>query len=308
MEQRKRRKKKRFSIGKLLIIIALVFILAVVGYVLAVYLHAKNTVNNEMHNPVKAIDTSIGKDKLKNKDTLNILLLGIDAEEGEHGRSDAIMVLTIDSKNDQMQIVSIPRDTRTEIVGKGIQDKINHAYAFGGPEMSIDTIESFLNMELDYYVSMNMDGFESLVNELGTITVNSDREWSDNKYDFNFGKNEMDGEKTMAYVRMRKEDPEGDVGRNKRQRQVVEGIINKGASVASVPKITNLVSILGDNMETNLDMDDMQKLLLNYQGARKDISEYQMTGEGTSIDGVYYLMIDESEIEKVHEMISELGG
>src|SRR5690625_6904077 len=92
----------------------------------------------------------------------------------------------------------------------------------------------------------------------------------------------MDGEKTMAYVRMRKEDPEGDVGRNKRQRQVVEGIINKGASVASVPKITNLVSILGDNMETNLDMDDMQKLLLNYQGARKDISEYQMTGEGRS--------------------------
>jgi len=308
MEQRRRRKKKRFSIGKLLIIIALIFILAVVGYVLAVYLHAKNTVNNEMHNPVKAIDTSIGKDKLKNKDTLNILLLGIDAEEGEHGRSDAIMVLTIDSKNDQMQIVSIPRDTRTEIVGKGIQDKINHAYAFGGPEMSIDTIESFLDMELDYYVSMNMDGFESLVNELGTITVNSDREWSDNKYDFNFGKNEMDGEKTMAYVRMRKEDPEGDVGRNKRQRQVVEGIINKGASVASVPKITNLVSILGDNMETNLDMDDMQKLLLNYQGARKDISEYQMTGEGTTIDGVYYLTVDESEIEKVHGMISELGG
>src|SRR5699024_5643775 len=183
MEQRRRRKKKRFSIGKLLIIIALIFILAVVGYVLAVCLHAKNTVNNEMHNPIKAIDTSIVKDKLKNKDTLNILLLGIDEEVGDHGRSDAIVVLTVDSKNDQMQIVSIPRDKRTEVVGKGIQDKINHAYAFGGDEMSIDTIESFLNMELDYYVSMNMDGFESLVNELGTITVNSDREWSDSKYD-----------------------------------------------------------------------------------------------------------------------------
>src|SRR5699024_5443919 len=130
MEQRRRRKKKRFSIGKLLIIIALIFIIDVVGYVLDVYLHAKNTVNNEMHNPVKAIDTSIGKDKLKNKDTLNILLLGIDAEEGEHGRSDAIMVVTIDSKNDQMQIVSITRDTQTEIVSKVIQIKINHTYEF----------------------------------------------------------------------------------------------------------------------------------------------------------------------------------
>src|SRR5690625_7144680 len=110
MEQRRRRKKKRFSIGKLLIIIALIFILAVVGYVLAVYLHAKNTVNNEMHNPVKAIDRSIGKDKLKNKDTLNILLFGIDAEEGEHGRWDGIMVLTIDSKNDDRKIDIIKCD------------------------------------------------------------------------------------------------------------------------------------------------------------------------------------------------------
>src|SRR5699024_12259564 len=103
MEQRRRRKKKRFSIGKLLIIIALIFILAVVGYVLAVYLHAKYTVNNEMHNPFKAIDTSIGKDKLKNKDKINILLFGIDIEEGEHARSDASMVLTIDSNNDKMK-------------------------------------------------------------------------------------------------------------------------------------------------------------------------------------------------------------
>src|SRR5699024_3968842 len=145
MEQSRRIKKKRFSFDKLLLIIALIFILAAVAYLLAAYLYAKNTVNYVIRNPIKEIDTTIGTEKVKNKDSLNVLLLGIDAEEGEHGRSDAIMVLTIDSKNDQMQIVSIPRDTRTEIVGKGIQDKINHAYAFGGPEMSIDTIESFLD-------------------------------------------------------------------------------------------------------------------------------------------------------------------
>ncbi len=302
------RRKKKWSIWKILIVIALVFILAVVGYVLAVYLHAKNTVNNEMHNPVKAIDTSIGKDKLKDNDTLNILLLGIDAEEDENGRSDAIMVLTVDPNGDEMQIVSIPRDTRTEIVGKNVQDKINHAYAFGGAEMSIDTIESFLDMELDYYVSMNMDGFKNLVDELGTITVSSDKEWSDSEYDFNFGKNTMDGDKTLAFVRMRKQDSDGDFGRNKRQREVIQGLVNQGASVASVPKLTNLVSILGKNMETNLDMGDMQKLLLNYQGARKNISEYQMTGEGTNIDGIYYLNVNETEVEKVHGMINELGG
>lgn len=303
-----RRTKKKWSVWKTLIIIALVFILAVFGYVLAMYLHAKKTVNSEMHSPVEAIDTSIGKDKLKNKETLNILLLGIDSEEDAKGRSDAMMLLTVDPKDDQMQLISIPRDTRTEIVGRDIQDKINHAYAFGGAEMSIDTIESFLDMDVDYYVSMNMAGFKSLVDELGSITVNSDMEWSDGKYDFDFGKNTMDGDKTMAYVRMRKQDPTGDFGRNKRQRQVIEGIINQGASVGSVPKFTNLVSILGKNMETNLDMSDMQTLLLNYQGARKNFDEYQMTGEGTTIDGIYYLEVSESEVEKVHDMISELGG
>ncbi len=302
------RAKKKWSIGKTLIIIALVFILAVFGYVLAMYFHAKKTVNSEMHSPVEAIDTSIGKDKMQKKETLNILLLGIDSEEDKNGRSDAMMILTIDPNGERMQLISIPRDTRTEIVGRDIQDKINHAYAFGGAEMSIDTIEAFLDLDVDYYVSMNMSGFENLVDELGTITVNSDMEWSEGKYDFNFGKNTMDGDKTMAYVRMRKQDPTGDFGRNKRQRQVIEGIIAEGASVGSVPKFTGLVSILGNNMETNLDMDDMQKLLLNYQGARKNFEEYQMTGEGTTIDGVYYLEVSESEVEKVHDMINELGG
>lgn len=300
--------KKKWSIWKTLIIIALVFILAVFGYVLAVYLHAKKTVNNEMHTPVEAIDTKVGKDKLKNKDTLNILLLGIDADEGTHGRSDAMMILTVDSKGQQMQLVSIPRDTRTEIVGKGIQDKINHAYAFGGAEMSIDTIESFLDMELDYYVSMNMEGFKNLVDELGSITVNSDMEWSEGPYDFAFGKNIMDGKKTMAYVRMRKQDPMGDFGRTKRQRQVVSGVINKGASVGSVPKITSLISIMGENMSTNLDMDDMQKLLLNYKDARKNFTEYQMTGEGQKIDGVYYLIVEDEEVQKVKDLITDIGG
>lgn len=257
---RRTRRKKKWTIWKTLIIIALVVILAVVGYSLAVYLNAKNTVNNEMHNPVKAIDTSIGKDKLKDKDTLNILLLGIDTEEDENGRSDTIKVLTVDSKNDQTQIVSIPRDTRTEIVGENIQDKVNHAYAYGGAEMSIATIKSFLDIELDYYVSMNMDGLDNLLDELGTNTGNSDMDWSE------------------------------------------------AASVANVPKLTSLVSILGENMETNLDMGDMQKLLLNYQGARKNISKYQMTGEKTRIDGTEYLNVDEAEVEKVHDMINELGG
>src|SRR5699024_11700178 len=153
---------------------------------------------------------------------LNILLLGVDERKYDSGRSDALMVLSLNPKDDSMQLVSIPRDTRTTIVGKGFEDKINHAYAFGGSDMSVATVENFLNIELDHYVRMNMEGLKELVDKLGTITVDNEIAWNDGKYDFNTGPVEMDGDKTMAYVRMRKQDPDGDFGRTERQRRSEE--------------------------------------------------------------------------------------
>src|SRR5699024_3710179 len=300
--KRNRGKKRIF---KVILLFILLLIVGVGIYGFSLYNKAKSTVNDRMHEQIESIDTSLAKDKLKNKERLYILLLGIDAEEGEKGRSDALIVLSLDPKTDAMKIVSIPRDTRTEIVGKGIEDKINHAYSFGSEDMAVATVESFLNMELDYYVSMNMDGFQELVDELGTITVNNDFAWGDESYQFPEGEVSMDGEKAMHYVRMRKQDPEGDFGRNKRQRQVIEGIINEGASVASVTKVGTVVDVLGDNVRTNLDFEDMKALLANYRDTRKRTGEYQVQGTGTSIDGIYYYVVDEAERQKVKQLLEE---
>src|SRR5699024_6785875 len=152
----------------------------------------------------------------------------------------------LDPEKDSFEIVSIPRDTRTEIVGKGMDDKINYAFAFGGAEMSVATVENFLDIEMDYYVNINMDGLVELVDELGTITIHNDIEYSYKGYDFAEGKLEMDGYKTKVFVRMRKKEPAGDFGRTQRQRKVIEGIINEGAQVGSVPKFSSMVDILGD--------------------------------------------------------------
>src|SRR5699024_1243185 len=199
-------------------------------------------VNDQMHEPVETIDTALTKEKLKATDPINVLLLGIDNDEENvneddlAGRSDAIMVMNLNPQTNEINIVSIPRDTRTEIIGRGFNDKINHAHAFGGAGMAVETVENFLDIEIDYYVSINMNGLVELVNELGTITVSNDISWSDSRYDFPEGVIEMDGEKTMAFVRMRKQDPAGDFGRTQRQRKVIEGIIHEGASVGSIPK------------------------------------------------------------------------
>lgn len=304
----KAKKKKRLWLKIPLALIILLF-LGVGGYAYSVYSHAKKTVNDKIHEPVSSIDTGITKQKMKDIEPLNFLLLGVDTDDEEsQGRSDALMVLTLDPENDQMQLVSIPRDTRTEIAGKGTEDKINHAYAYGGSDMAIDTVENFLDIDIDYFIRINMDGFKQLVDELGQITVNNDIEWSDGTYDFTFGPTEMDGEKTMAFVRMRKEDPDGDFGRTKRQRQVVEGIVNEGASAASVTKLNGLIDVLGNNMGSNLEFDDMKTLLGDYRDARKSFEDYQIKGEGQMIDGVYYMIVDDEEVQKVHDMIVNFGS
>src|SRR5690625_3633942 len=219
-----------------MITFVIIIVVGVGVYGLTVYNNAKKAVNEQMHDPVETIDTDLTKEKLQATEPLNVLLLGIDAEEDQKGRSDAIMVMQLNPTTDELTIVSIPRDTRTEIVGQGIDDKINHAYAFGGADMAVATVENFLDIEIDYYVSINMDGLVELVDELGTITISNDIAWSDSKYDFPEGVIEMNGDKTMAYVRMRKKDPMGDFGRTQRHRKVIEGILNEGASVGSVPK------------------------------------------------------------------------
>ncbi|MEC2158320.1 LCP family glycopolymer transferase [Virgibacillus halodenitrificans] len=306
MDQKRTSKKtKKKSLWlKVSIAVILLLVLSVGGYAYSIYNNAKTTLNDKMHEPVKAIDTKKTKVKIKDAEVLNVLLLGVDERENDKGRSDAMMVLTLDPKNDKMQLVSIPRDTRTEIVGKGFEDKINHAYAFGGSDMAVATVENFLNIDLDYYVRMNMEGLEEVVNQLGSITVYNDIAWDDGKYEFGFGPTDMDGDKTMHFVRMRKQDPDGDFGRTKRQRQVIQGIVNKGASVSSVTKINGMIDVLGNNMATNMDFSDMKNMLSQYKNTRKNFTDYQMKGTGAKLDGIYYLIVADEEVEKVHGMIT----
>ena len=109
---------------------------------------------------------------------VSILLLGADERGEDKGRSDSLMVITLNPKNNSMKTVSIPRDTYTEIVGKGKSDKINHAYAFGGVDMSVATVEKFLNVPINYYIEVNMEGFKDIVDAVGGVDVNNDLEFT----------------------------------------------------------------------------------------------------------------------------------
>lgn len=256
-----------------------------------------------MNTDLTSIDIKRAKEKIGKREKLNILLLGVDKRKGDRGRSDTIIVLTIDPKKERMKMISIPRDTRTLIVGKGFEDKINHAYAFGGADMSVATVENMLDIEIDYFLEINMEGLIQLVDAVGGITVHNELDWHSDGFHYKPGKLHLDGKRALGYVRMRKQDPEGDFGRTKRQRQVIEAIIKKGISIGGVTKINEMLEVLGNNVATNMNFDDMKDLMVYYRNAARNSETYMLKGKGTRINGIYYYIVPEEEIAKVHEMI-----
>ena len=298
----KPKKKRNWWVLTPLIIIGII-ILTVGLYAAYIFNGVKKNVDNKMYEAVTSIDPELTQKKIKERENINILLLGIDAESSDRGRSDAVIVMTLKPETEEMQMISIPRDTRATIVGRGTVEKINHAYAYGGADMAIETVENFLGVEFDYFVRINMSGLAELVDALGTITIQNDLEFSAGGYNFPVGPVELDGDKTLSYVRMRKQDPKGDFGRTDRQRKVIEGIVNEGATVANATRIVELTNILGENMGTNMEFNDMISLITNYRNTRRNVVNYRMEGTGTTIDGIYYYLISDEEIAKVRDMI-----
>ncbi|WP_404445565.1 LytR family transcriptional regulator [Sutcliffiella horikoshii] len=248
-----------------------------------------------MHTPLERSNSDKRTTQIdfSQKDPLAFLILGVDERPGDKGRSDSMIVMTVNPNDKSIQMVSIPRDTRTEIVGKGFDDKINHAYAFGGPEMSIATVENFLDIPIDYFVQVNMESFKDIVDAVGGVTVNNKLEFSQDGHHFSLGEIALDGEEALSFSRMRSID--SDFGRQQRQRDVIQSVINKGASISSVTKIDDILDILGNNVRTNLTFNEMVDIQSNYKEARHNLSQHQLTGAGTRINNIYYLVVDEKD-------------
>ena len=157
--ERYKPKKKRKGL-KITLIVLLVLVLGVVGYGYSIY-HNLSKAASTVHKPIER-SPEVKRPvelELTKKEPFSVLMLGVDQRSGDKGRSDSMIVITVNPEKKSMEMLSIPRDTRVEIVGRGTEDKINHAYAFGGVEMSMNTVEKFLDIPIDYYIKMNMDGF-----------------------------------------------------------------------------------------------------------------------------------------------------
>ncbi|WP_082233302.1 LCP family protein [Halobacillus massiliensis] len=297
-------KTKRVRLLKVFLIITGAVVLTVGAFAFMILNDVRNTVNDKIYEEITSIDASATKAKIKNDEPVNILLLGVDERENDKGRSDTMIVMTLDPNNDQMQLFSIPRDTEAEIIGDGRTTRINHAYAYGGSNMAVDTVENFLDVNFDYFIKVNMNGLSQLVDSVNGITVRNYRAFTQDGYHFPEGQTTLSGSHALSYVRMRKEDPKGDLGRNERQRQVIEGIIEKGANPNMINQVGDVMKVLGDNVNTNMDFEDIRNLATKYRNARNHITNYQMSGSSKTSSGMYLIEMSEEEIKKTSNMIN----
>lgn len=243
------------------------------------------------------------------KEEINILLLGVD--EGEQlSRTDTLILFRINLKKKIVGLLSIPRDTRVEISGKG-WDKINHAYPLGGIELTKETIESFLEVPIDYYVLLNLEGFKKMVELLGGVEIEVEKRmyYVDragglyiNLYP---GKQVLNPEEAMGYVRFR-HDKEGDIGRIRRQQKFLEAVAKMLLKLENIDKIPEMIKESSSLVETDLTLSQMLKLGSYFNKIKlEDIVKSTVPGRPIMIRGISYW---EPEVEETKRIVRHLSS
>ncbi|MBS4195726.1 LCP family protein [Lederbergia citri] len=309
IKKRKKRIKKIVLLFFLLLTLGISYLgyLAITGYTAA---------NNSYEELDRGSKSKLRENEVViSEDPFSILIMGVEdySSGGENGRTDTLLVATLNPKDQTMKMLSIPRDTRVEIAERGTKDKINHAHAFGGKKMTVETVENFLDIPIDYYVTVNFDGFKNIIDELNGITVDvpfdfwekSDVVGSGRIY-FKKGEMTLNGEEALAYARMRKRDPMGDMGRNERQQQIVSTVIEKLMSPSSFLKLDNIAVHIGNNVETNVKVSEalsIAKKLKQFNSSK--IEKLTLTGKDEYINDIYYFIPDETNTEEVIQQLKQ---
>ena len=285
------------------------------------------TILNQSTNALSKTYKGIGGENnvIAENKPMTILLMGVDTGSGSRedqwvGNSDTMILVTVNPQTSETTIMSLERDILTNITqdGETVQAKLNAAYAQGGAELAIETIQDLMNIHIDRYAMINMKGLVQLVDKVGGITVNNpfdfDISIEENEPEYTAkippGRQEIDGEQALVYSRMRYQDPEGDYGRQKRQREVIEKIIKKILTLDGLSNYQGIIEAVSDNMQTNISLDtDSLMQLMGYRDALKNIRMEQLKGEDATLaDGGSYQIVDAKHLLKMQNILRKSLG
>lgn len=267
--------------------------------------------------------------ELDSKDITNIALYGINTTdgmnttEGENGRSDTIMILTIDAKHNKLKLSSMMKDVYVDVNNHG-KTKLTNAYAYGGPELAINTLNSNFALNIDKFIAVNFNGLPKIIDQLGGVSVNITND--DLKYINKYidGLNEsnktnsphitqagiqtIDGTQATAYATIIHDG--GDHNRTSRQRDVMDSLFNKLTNI-SITEMPGLLNELLPLAYTNISSTDLLSIGSDILGMKVSTMEEEIfpndkNSHAEVIDGVDYLVIDkDAVIEEMHKFIFE---
>lgn len=252
------------------------------------------------------------------QDELTFLLLGIDSKDitkRDKERSDTMMLCKVDKSSGQVSILSIPRDSRVVIRGRKNEEKINHAHAYGGPELSVKTVRDLLGIDLDYYVRVDYKLVKDVVELIGgvemnvPINMNYDDPTADPPLHIHLkkGNQVLDGDKAMEFLRFRKGYKDQDLGRIKAQQEFVKAAISQALKPSNITKVPGMIKSYYSNVDTNIPFDLLTKFALKFNKIDVDnIQTATLQGEPKTIDGVsYYVLYKEENEDIVNNMFLE---
>jgi LCP family protein required for cell wall assembly len=245
---------------------------------------------------------------------LNYVLLGSDSRDPgneSNGRSDTIMLVHLNAKRTKAYIVSFPRDMYVNIPGYG-KNKINAAFAFGGPPLAVRTLENLTGVGMDHVVLIDFEGFIRLTDDLHGVTVTNKTAFSSHGFHYAKGKITIAGEQALWFVRERHQLPGGDLARAENQRNVIKAILDKGLSAEVISDPATSINFIANvakhlTVDNGLSDSEIRRTALSLRLTGKDIALLQapISGFGTSRDGQSIDLVDAAKMAELSNALKK---
>jgi LCP family protein required for cell wall assembly len=306
-------KKSKTKIILICIGIVLVLIITGIVYAYSVCFGDIETVKITEDSKELKIEPKVAE---KSGEIINVALFGIDTRANDYdgSRADTIMIASLDTIHKKIKITSIMRDSFVDIPGQGY-DKINHSYAFGGPELSVQTLNQNFDMNIKDYVTVNFSALQKIVDTVGGVDIDIKSYEIDHISGINeVGVHNLNGEQALSYSRIRYSG-DGDYERTQRQRVVIENVINKVLNNKSLPQALGLIDTLGPYIQTSFETNELVGLATTvFSTGITTLEDTRLPLDGKAVgglwNGVYYLKPNtlSENVTYLHEFIFEEPG
>lgn len=286
------------------ILVGLVVILA------GVACHNLSITTGNMYSSSGAHSKRNAAQTLRQGQPVSILLMGTDTGElgrNYKGRTDTLMLMTLNPKRGKTTLVSLPRDMKVNLPDypQYSPSKINAAYTYGGVRETINTVQKQFDVPVDFYVLVNMKGLVKAIDQIGGISVQSPLTFTYEVNHFVKGHTyHLSGKQALAFSRMRHEDPQGDYGRQQRQRLIITALLKKSVSYKTVLNHQFLNSI-SDSSQTYLKMNQMLTLVRKYRSSRSHVVQDHVQGTNDNEGGTAFQSVSTSEKQRVTQLLKQ---